>query len=86
MIRDPDIGPDGATVCIIPGRLTQRMPSGELQQVLDEDDIDCARLIAMAPRLRAALTALLRWADQLGGWDAPCWDDARSAVRSLRRD
>lgn len=86
LIRDPEAGPEGATVCVIPGRLTRRVPGGGMQQVLDEDDIDCARLIAMAPRPQAALTALLRWADQLGGWDTACWDDARAVSQSLRRD
>lgn len=40
-----------------------------------------ARLIAAAPELLAALKALVEWAAFTGGWEAPCWDDARAAIK-----
>ena len=30
--------------------------------------------------LRRALAALLTWCDHTGGWDAPCWNEARRAL------
>lgn len=37
-----------------------------------------ARLIKHAPDMAEALRALFAWADIMGGWDAPCWERARS--------
>ena len=39
-----------------------------------------ARLIEHAPDLAAALRDLLAWCDLMGGWDAPCWAQARRAL------
>ena len=38
------------------------------------------RLIEHAPEMADALDRLLRWAEQMGGWDAPCWEHARSVL------
>jgi hypothetical protein len=43
-----------------------------------------ARLIAQAPALVEALRALLSWNTLMGGWDAPCWANARAVLASLR--
>lgn len=39
-----------------------------------------ARLIAAAPDLLAALNALAAWADHMGGWDSPAWEQAEAAI------
>ena len=39
-----------------------------------------ARLIEHAPDLAAALRELLAWAEMMGGWDAPCWAEARRVL------
>jgi hypothetical protein len=41
-----------------------------------------ARLIAHAPDLVTALQSLIAWADTMGGWEAACWERARSALVS----
>lgn len=41
---------------------------------------DMARLHNAAPKLRETVVALLKWAEFMGGWDAPCWEMARSAL------
>ena len=33
-----------------------------------------------APDLLAALEELLEWESRMGGWDAPCWVQARDAI------
>jgi hypothetical protein len=38
------------------------------------------QLAAAAPRIIDGLDQLLRWAEHMGGWDAPCW----AAARALR--
>ena len=39
-----------------------------------------ARLIAHAPDLVGALCALVDWAQNMGGWEAPCWQRARRVL------
>ena len=53
-------------------------------RLLDEQDVENARLIAMAPQLRAVLAALVAWSERTGGWGAPCWRDARVLLARLR--
>ena len=38
------------------------------------------RLIEHAPDMADALHRLLRWAGQMGGWEAPCWAHARTVL------
>jgi len=54
-VIDREDGPSGRTVCLIPGHLAWQAPDGSVVDLLDEDDIAHARLIAAAPQLRAAL-------------------------------
>lgn len=37
---------------------------------------------ALGPNPLEVLHDLLAWAEQMGGWDAPCWQKARKAVRN----
>ena len=39
-----------------------------------------AKLIAAAPDLLEALESLEIWASMMGGWEAPCWNQARLAI------
>lgn len=39
-----------------------------------------ARLIAHAPALAGALSALVNWEQNMGGWEAPCWQRARRVL------
>lgn len=41
------------------------------------------RLNAAAPEMLGALRGLLEWAEQMGGWEAPCWRRAAMVVESL---
>ena len=59
-------------------------PDGSVVDLLDEDDIAHARLIAAAPRLRAVLAALVAWSAQTGHGDARPWQDARALLDALR--
>ena len=52
---------------MIPGSLGHQRPGGDLVQLLDEDDIAAARLIAAAPTMRSVLQALVQWARHTGG-------------------
>ena len=38
-----------------------------------------------APELLAALEELLEWESRMGGWDAPCWEQARAAIAKARQ-
>ncbi len=79
-IRDVEDAPVRWPVCVIPGSLGHQRPDGQFVQLIDEDDIAAARLIAAAPKTRSALVALLQWARQTGGWEAPCWREAEQAL------
>jgi hypothetical protein len=48
-----------------------------------EQEFCYVRLLIAAPRLRAALEALCVWADNLGGWEAPCWREAENALAEI---
>ncbi len=74
-IRAIEEAPTHWAVCVIPGSLGRQMPNGEIVQLLDEDDIAAARLIATAPKMRGALQALVQWARYTGGRDALCWQE-----------
>jgi hypothetical protein len=79
-VRNTEDAPTHWPVCVIPGSLGQRSPEGEIIQLLDEDDIATAKLIAIAPQMHRTLQALVRWAGYTGGWDAPCWEDAERVL------
>lgn len=36
--------------------------------------------------LLAACDAVLEWERHTGGWEAPCWNELRKAVRRAKRD
>ena len=48
----------------------------------DKDSCRNARLTSAALRMHQALSELLRWAEQTGGWDAPCWTEAQCAFEA----
>ena len=52
------------------------MPAGRADNVVEAN----ARLIAAAPDLLAALNALAAWADHMGGWDSPAWEQAEESI------
>ena len=52
----------------------------------DKDSCRNARLTAAALRMPQALSGLLHWAEQTGGWDSPCWAEARDALEAARQD
>jgi len=83
-VIDREDGPSGRTVCLIPGHLVWQAPDGDVVNLLDEDDIAHARLIAAAPRLRAAPVALVAWSARTGHGDARPWQDARALLDALR--
>jgi len=83
-VIDREDGPSGRTVCLIPGHLAWQAPDGSVVNLLDEDDIAHARLIAAAPWLRAALVALVAWSARTGHGDARPWQDARALLDALR--
>jgi len=83
-VIDREDGPSGRTVCLIPGHLAWEASDGSVVDLLDEDDIAHARLIAAAPRLRAALAALVAWSARTGHGDARPWQDAGALLDALR--
>lgn len=83
-IIDRENGPSGRIVCLIPGHLAWQAPDGSVVDLLDEDDIAHARLIAAAPWLRAAFAALVAWSARTGHGDARLWQDACSLLDALR--
>lgn len=85
LILDREDGPEGRIVCSIQGHLTWRKSADEFVRLLDEQDIENARLIVVAPAMHRVLTDLVQWATQMGGWDAPCWAAARSLLAELRQ-
>lgn len=81
-IIDREDGPDGRTVCIVPGNLNWQKSAGILVRLLDEDDIANARLLATAPQLRSALAVLLGWAVRAGHGGDPAVRAAREAAEA----
>lgn len=73
LVLDQEDGPLGRTVCVVPGHLEWQITPQTVVRLLDEQDVENARLIAMAPQLRAVLAALVAWSERTGGWGAPCW-------------
>lgn len=61
---------DGSTVCTAHD-LFEFAP-GVAEQIV--------RAVNSHDALVQALTDLMAWAEQTGGWDAPCWDRARAAL------
>ena len=59
LIVDRTNGADGRTVCIVIGRLERSSADNGFVRVLDAEDVSNARLVAMAPRTRAALAGLV---------------------------
>ena len=47
----------------------------------DKDSCRNARLTPAALRMQA-LSELLRWAEHMGGWDAPCWMETQRAFEA----
>ena len=84
LIVDREDGPNGRTVCIIPGRLLYLNVERDFVRLLDEQDLENARLFAAAPRLRAVLADLIEWATRAGSPEAPCWQEARALATILR--
>ncbi len=84
LVLDHEDGPDGRTVCVIPGHLEWRITARGVVHLLDETDVGNARLIAAAPQLRSVLAGLAEWSARTGGWDAPCWHDAHALLARLR--
>ncbi len=83
-IVDGKDGPAGRVVCVVPGHLEWQAKPDMVVRLLDEQDVDNARLITAAPELRAALAALVEWSAQTGGWDALAWQDAQALLERLR--
>jgi len=83
-IVDAEDGPAGRVVCIIPGHLEWQATPETVARLLDEEDVAHALLIAAAPQLRAVVAALLDWSAQMGGWSAPCWQEAQDLLATLR--
>ena len=82
-IIDREDGPEGRTVCVIPGNLSRRIADGTFVRLLDEQDVAIAIAILLLPRLHNALTDLVEWAARTGSWDAPCWREAEDLLRQL---
>jgi hypothetical protein len=52
----------------------------------DDEEGDEGEASAVSPAdMREALADLLEWASHTGGWDAPCWDRAKSVMRRVRQ-
>ncbi len=85
-IVDGEHQPVRPSVCIVPGSLVHSTSSDNSVRLLDEDDIANARLIAAAPRMLRVLDDLASWARDLGGWDAPCWQELDAIGRAARGD
>ena len=84
LILDREDGPDGRTICIIPGRLSRRVADGEFVRLLDEQDLANANAILLLRDLRSTLAELIEWAARTGRWDASCWRTAEDLLRQLR--
>ncbi len=79
-IRGVEEAPIRRSVRVIRESLGQQTPDETVVQLLDEDGIAAASLIAAAPKMRDALQALVQWARHTGGWDAFCWREAERVL------
>jgi hypothetical protein len=70
--RDAEDG-SGSTLAIDGESKAITMPLNLVERVRADNE-------AMA----AALDSLFAWADQMGGWDAPCWEQARDARKEVQ--
>ncbi len=84
LILDREDGPEGRTICVIPGNLSRRVSDGDFVRLLDEQDLANAKAILLLPQLGTALADLIEWAARTGGWDAACWRTAEDLLRQLR--
>ena len=84
LILDREDGPDGRTICIVPGNLAMRVADGEFVRLLNKQDLANARAILLMPHLRTTLADLIEWAARTGGWDEACWRTAESLLSQLR--
>ena len=84
LILDREDGPEGRTICMIPGRLSRRVAGGDFVRLIDEQDLANAAAILLLPHLRYALAEPIEWAARTGGWDAPCWQAAEDLLRQIR--
>lgn len=84
LVVDHTTGKDCRTVCVVIGRLGRSSTNNDFMRVLDAEDVSNARLIAIAPRMYAALAGLIEWSAGLGQWDFPEWDEARAIPNELR--
>lgn len=67
---EPSEGLDGIPLCVV-----------SLLGAMSGDDTNAdALLIAAAPDMLAALVRLRAWAEQTGGWEAPCWENACDVI------
>ena len=84
LILDREDGPNGRTVCVVPGNLFWNKAGGDFVRLLDEDDLANATLLAAAKQMRDALLGLVAWQARVGGVNDPAWDDARALLAQLR--
>ena len=84
LIPDREDGPDGRTICVVPGNLSRRIADGDFVRLLDEQDLANARAILHLAQLRTALADLIEWASRTGGRDAACGRTAADLLRLLR--
>ena len=83
-IIDREGGPGGRTVCVIQGNPVWTKVENNFVRRLDEDDLANAVLLAHAKQLKSVVSDLLAWAQQMGGWDATCWRDGESLMRTIK--
>jgi len=83
-VLDREDGLHGRIVCVIPGHLEWQAAPDRCVRLLDEQDVENARLIAAAPELRTVLAGLVEWAACMGGWEAPCWREAHAVLSRIR--
>lgn len=83
-VLDRGDGPHGRSVCVIPGHLGSQATPDRLVRLLDERDVENARLIGAAPKFRTVLAGLVEWAARTGGWEARCWQEAHTLLFQLR--
>jgi hypothetical protein len=46
-----------------------------------EECRDRTEAVARVPKMQEVIRKLIIWDGQLGGWDAPIWEEAREVVR-----
>jgi hypothetical protein len=71
---------NGTPVLAVPGHACL------LDDTHDNDHLVAGTLIqlaAAAPQMIEVLGQLLRWAEQMGGWEAPCWARAKALHETL---